>query len=638
MKKIIDFLSFLTFLTMARCSTVNDELCQEALHKAADNVSEINRVINNYSGEKNEVAGYLVRSMIGRYSSIGAGIDSIEMMYRKLPNGKSWQFDSLQLSRIRVFEKMPVRDVPDLENLNAEYLINNIDDAWKYKESMLWNNNLDIHSFNELILPYRNGNENITDWRNSYRKKYRKIQPRLKNVRNSVTAASIVSKAIGRMRFNQQVNSPHRTALDLLEAPIGYCREDCDRTIFAMRAFGIPVAIDQILVSPDHGKSHFWNVVYDNDDKIFRMFDNYRNPPTKDSIHDDQRSKGKVYRQCNGFNFDRLKKFTNLDEVPVYLKNPRLTDVTSEYFGLNQATIDIDDMNRDIYLGIFTSQDVLPIDVAERRGNKAIFKNIEPWIIYFPIKIEDSKYQICGTPFILTDQGKTILFNPDDNTKRKIRINRKMPVTFNLKEKLSSIIGTTVSLGKTSEGPWKEIDSITRMPEHAYYKVSFPPDMNCRYIRLRSTLKRKPEFGEIIVSKDLLAMDKLPLSFCNIKKKGKWNNLIDGDILSWYHYVAGNKGVILKIESDIDSGNIFIIPRNDDNYVVPGQEYELFYFSNSGWRSLGRKIANDFYIDYEVPDNAVLWLRNNTKGSEEQIFIYRNGKQLFNSDLRKIKF
>lgn len=274
MKKIIDFLSLLTFLTMASCSTVNDELCQEALHKAADNVSEINRVINNYSGEKNEVAGYLVRSMIGRYSSIGAGIDSIEMMYRKLPNGKSWQFDSLQLSRIRVFEKMPVRDVPDLENLNADYLINNIDDAWKYKESMLWNNNLDIHSFNELILPYRNGNENITDWRNAYRKKYRKIQPRLKNVRNSVIAASIVSKAIGRMRFNQQVNSPHRTALDLLEAPIGYCREDCDRTIFAMRAFGIPVAIDQILVSPDHGKSHFWNVVYDNDDKIFRMFDN----------------------------------------------------------------------------------------------------------------------------------------------------------------------------------------------------------------------------------------------------------------------------------------------------------------------------------------------------------------------------
>ena len=53
----------------------------------------------------------------------------------------------------------------------------------------------------------------------------------------------------------------------------------------------------------------------------------------------------------------------------------------------------------------------------------------------------------------------------------------------------------------------------------------------------------------------------------------------------------------------------------------------------NGWKSLGSKVATEREIDFLVPQNALLWLRNRTKGREEQVFIYKNGRQYFAFDL-----
>lgn len=44
-------------------------------------------------------------------------------------------------------------------------------------------------------------------------------------------------------------------------------------------------------------------------------------------------------------------------------------------------------------------------------------------------------------------------------------------------------------------------------------------------------------------------------------------------------------------------------------------------------------MATEREIDFLVPQNALLWLRNRTKGREEQGFIYKNGRQYFAFDL-----
>jgi len=112
------------------------------------------------------------------------------------------------------------------------------------------------------------------------------------------------------------------------------------------------------------------------------------------------------------------------------------------------------------------------------------------------------------------------------------------------------------------------------------------------------------------------------------------DNITDGDILSYFSskdsacFITYDLGKITPIQKIVFS------PRNDDNYVWPGDKYELFYQDGTnGWKSLGVQTATRHELEYLVPDKSLLWLRNRTKGREEQVFIYKGGKQLFNVDL-----
>lgn len=65
------------------------------------------------------------------------------------------------------------------------------------------------------------------------------------------------------------------------------------------------------------------------------------------------------------------------------------------------------------------------------------------------------------------------------------------------------------------------------------------------------------------------------------------------------------------------------------NRITPSHDYELFYFDRE-WQSLGRKRAGADFLEYDrVPSNALLLLRDYTKGKEERIFVYENAKQVW---------
>ena len=81
----------------------------------------------------------------------------------------------------------------------------------------------------------------------------------------------------------------------------------------------------------------------------------------------------------------------------------------------------------------------------------------------------------------------------------------------------------------------------------------------------------------------------------------------------------------------VEVNSIVYIPRNDDNFIRVGDNYELFYQKGKdGWQSLGKKTAVDYVLIYDnVPDNALLWLRNYSRGREERPFYYDKGQQIF---------
>lgn len=634
MHKIISIYLLLSIFIIS-CSSAEDELLDIAIKQASDNASEIQSVLSFYQDERANIAKSLIISMIDRYGIEGKGIDSIEALYKELPNQSIWTFDSSQLVKGERFLSAPIKFQNDLQSIYSKYLIDNIEDALNLRNSRKWNNNLTDKQFSELLLPYRIGDEKVTTWRSEYRMRYDSLGSLLKNLNNSVEAAKIVSSAIGEAHYNNQFNTPHRTALSLLDAPVGYCRDDCNRTLYAMRAFGIPVAIDEMIYSPDNGISHQWNVVYDNADDKFRMFDNNRFPPTRDSTHNDFRRKGKVYRWTSEINFDRLEKFKDYTNVPKELMNPWRKDVTAEYFGHNQAIIDIPEHTDNVYLGIFTPGGYKPIDIATVKGKRALFTDIEPQVIYFPIaRKAGEEYKVCGNPFMVTQEGNLHEFIPNTQIYEKVTLKRKTALWFHQKERFSYLVGCKTQVGCSANGPWRDVDSITASPSTNYYRIKLTPQDGERFIRFLPSTKQRCQLAEIIAAQDSLALNQLPLSLVSSDPSLDYSILVDGDILKWVKYNKFHIPLIFEVKRKQLPENIFIVSRNDDNFVLPTQEYELLFFSKDGWKSLGSKVSDGFEINFEAPSNAVLWLKNLTRGREEQVFIWKDGTQLFNADLK----
>ena len=68
---------------------------------------------------------------------------------------------------------------------------------------------------------------------------------------------------------------------------------------------------------------------------------------------------------------------------------------------------------------------------------------------------------------------------------------------------------------------------------------------------------------------------------------------------------------------------------NTQKLAAKTWRYELFYWDDE-WKGLGRQVAESDSLVYEsVPCSALLWLHNYTRGKEERIFTYENGKQIW---------
>ena len=75
--------------------------------------------------------------------------------------------------------------------------------------------------------------------------------------------------------------------------------------------------------------------------------------------------------------------------------------------------------------------------------------------------------------------------------------------------------------------------------------------------------------------------------------------------------------------------HIIYYGRGDGNGIEIGDEYELLYW-DKGWKSMGRQKAITVYVKYKnVPQGALYHLRNHTKGTDERIFTFENGKQVW---------
>lgn len=290
---------FLTILLSA-CSSYQDKRLEYALALAEENRQELEKVLKYYqnSPKKLAAAHFLIQNMPYYYEYDSQQLDTVKTIIKDaLKEKRAPWIKSLIISDQKVKMNQDIfytlRKKYDIQTITADYLINNIDLAFKVWKEQPWNKNLCFEDFCELILPYRIANEKLSDWRNTYYNKYVPLLDSLYKGNDVIEACNTLVRILKKEGFyyNAQFKIPHLDALFLMENRAGYCKETCDISLYAMRAVGIPVATDQMVYSPEYQGGHSWNVVRDTTGQFIPFL--YTDYEASRDMKDDGRKKGK---------------------------------------------------------------------------------------------------------------------------------------------------------------------------------------------------------------------------------------------------------------------------------------------------------------------------------------------------------
>lgn len=386
----------------------------------------------------------------------------------------------------------------------------------------------------------------------------------------------------------------------------------------------------------DYQHYHVWTTLRDTTGRYIQFgFNEFE--ATREEAKWDGRKKGKVYRYCYGWQEEKYAGVTKDTNIPAIFRNRFVKDVTSDYSGENEVVVPIQAKEHGfIYLSVFSPKGWIPVDIAKQKGAEVTFRNLEPDIFYQPLYTEGNRLRSAGYPFIYAD-GKAYVLKPDTTKKECAVLKRKMSI----KPTISAWLYRCVINSKLEGADNPEFKNADLLYA---FKDTFTTNYNellpyqhkkCRYVRYVSPPGKWLELAELSLYEDTMCKKPIALNRMNeLTPASLADNITDGNYLSYFMSKDTSIYVAFDLKKAYDIKKIVFIPRNDDNYISPGDQYELFYQDGvNGWKSLGSKTATERQIEFEVPQNALLWLRNLTKGREEQIFIYKNGKQIFTIDL-----
>lgn len=639
MSKVQFIIIILSVILFAACSSLNDKRLEFALKFAGDNRQELEKVLNYYANdpEKQEAARFLIRNMPRWYGYEGWELDSVKAVL--IQKDKNEFIPKKEIEKWQRVSFFSLPKVFDSHVITAAYLIENIDLSFEVWRKYPWNRSLGFDEFCELILPYRIGDEPLSSWRKLYHDYYTGILDSTYQGDDVIEACKVVDKELNRVyyRWNTDFSIPHQSADFLFYHRVGYCREACDITLYAMRACGIPVASEYFVYSPEYQRPHEWTVLRDTTGQFIQFgFNEFE--ATRDEVRTDERKRGKIYRNCFGAQDEPFPGITGDNKVPLLFRNRFVKDVTANYYGENEVTVSIQtDNEKYVYLGVFSPEGWIPVDIACSDKKKALFRNLEPNIIYQPLVSDGGKHSAAGYPFIYTG-GKIHVLEPDTTCMKKVVLKRKMSLVKTIGEFLHrSIIGSRIEGAEDVSFDQSELLHQFNDTLNTNYCELTPPDINkkYRYIRYVAPSGKEMELGELSVYKDVLCKEQLFLKRMNdIEPVPSLDYITDGNILTYFQAQDTSCFITYDLGERTKIGKIVFSPRNDDNYIWPEHEYELFYQNGiNGWISLGLQSATGRELDYQVPDNALLWLRDRTKGQEEQVFIYKDGKQYFTTDI-----
>jgi len=425
----------------------------------------------------------------------------------------------------------------------------------------------------------------------------------------------------------------------------GTCDDYTILGAYIFRSLGIPSGIDFVPQWANRSMGHDWNVIYTGNNRL----EAYSFSATWDTLGNqiksqyDKAKAAKIFRQTFAKQLDSPAMQNDKDEdLPSTFQNPCIKDVTDSYLDCMDITVTFTQQPpKDrvfAYLCNFNDHDWIPIFWGKIKGNKAVFTKMGKDIVYLPAYYDQWDITPAADPFILTKEGNIKKLIPDHSETQTLILKRKYRLGTGTKKADLLVGGRFQVANKPDFSDSLTVYTVNDVPELRYNPVNFPLKKPYRYFRYFSAPISRSSRGGMISEIEIYSTGsakKLSGKIIGNKHcEAGWEveNVFDGDPLTSYECKVGERGWVgLDFGKPVNIAYFRYLPRNDDNFIKEGEEYELFYWENNQWNSLGKQTGTSKqYLEYtNAPLNALFWLRDLTKGKEERIFTYENGEQVW---------
>ena len=480
-------------------------MLEVALRKAGDNRPELEKVLDFYSRNPDDILKYraavfLIENMPEYYYFSGKESDAFRDTVIAFGLRNDYPVSSPDVRNVptEMFEDkytVPVfrrlQKVYDIQVMTAEYLIENIEMAFEAWEQALWSKTVTFAEFCESILPYRLGVEPLENWRRKYRDTFQPVLDSLLQRADPLTAGQLLYDTIYNSRwiFDNMVSSEILGASSLLECRVGSCRLLADYAVFAFRSVGIPCGIDCILQNPDMlYRYHYWNYLKDLSGKTI-PFELYQTGPSPEPGHIN-RKKGKVYRLHYGKQTSSIAMRYGKEKIPPPLDDACLTDVSDDYFEgtmveFKTGRIEIDgDL---FYLGVFNNSIWVPVTCSKVKRGKVVFHNIESGIVYKAFYYRDDVIIPFSVPFIAQENGQPYFLFPDVKKSQTMQVSRKHPFPVWKDEfKHRSVGGLFQGANRSDFSDAVTLFTTTEEMDAFYHRIKIENPTKFRYLRYYS--------------------------------------------------------------------------------------------------------------------------------------------------------
>lgn len=597
---------------------------------------------------KNKATKFLVDNMDAHYSISGEYIDSfyqyMDSIFSLPAQSNTYYRSAYDTAYMHYGERVmtDMLEINDAVQVTTEMLMKYIEDAFDVWNKP-WNGKYDFEHFCNYVLPYRIDDEPLSDWRTKYMKEG---MPKVEHLRDSQDNTfyvygtyAAINKNIPEGLYYMDYYIPTYPLDKLDKLRMGICRDYVNLNIARLRALGVPAAKDFAPQWGNRSLQHEWAVILPDKDKFFPFGQN--DPLGEHFFERGEYTTPKVFRKMYAKQSE-MKALCEAEEpIPNLFRYPTLMDVTDKYTTTCDVVVNLfktrEVLQRKwIYLATFDNRTWRVVTWGKRRGTKALFKKMGKSIVYLPVYCAENQQLFpAGHPFLVTEDDVVQPLMADTTHCRSVRLTRKYRFSYKLKQLCKCMDGGRFQVANHEDfSDSVTIAVIDSIRECRFHSLQTSCDTTYSYFRYLAPDGSYGNVAEVEMYDSLGKRPKVRRMFGRRYAVGtnRLENVFDGNVLTHYErQFPDDSWAAVEFEEPQHISEVRFLPRNDDNFIREGEQYELYYWDGRRFASIARMEGNRegvLYVD-NVPTNALLLLRNHTKGKEERIFTYENGEQVW---------